>query len=233
MDTFDFGEFGELTLEDAKKSMMLERDYRRKTTELNERQRSLDAMTQQAQEAQYVIDLIDKLGVGEQVVDLINQAANPQRGPQYGREDYNPDPYVYEMEDRLNQALQKIEQLEGGFYNRWVQDDLREFRHSHPDLTDEDVDYIGQFMMQENLPSLDYAYKLSKYDESMQAAREDGEGRVRQQLETGRLAEGILSPPLLGYGQGGPSEQPPEKPMSWKQATQAALADLYEGEQEP
>ena len=230
MDQIDFGDYGMLSPEEALAKMQkLDKDYKSLQSEFTKRSQTLKEHEEYAQ----VVNLINDLGLGDQVAGMIMQAQSGGYPTEYGPEAYQQpgkppnDPYVMDMMaeiDELKQQLQGVQQM---YWGDKAQQDISNFRAAHSDLTDEQMDEIGNYMIEGRFPTLDAAYKYMKFDDMMEAARLDGEKRVKEQMRAGRQeGEGT---PILGGGEGGlEADEGKPPPGDWNAAAQAAIEDARE-----
>jgi len=230
MDEIDFGEFGMLSPEKALEQMKsLKKDYASLQSEFTKRSQALKEHEEYAQ----VVNLINDLGIGDQVASMIMQAQQGGYPSQYGPEAYKQtpdnipnDPYVMDALSKIDELEERLQGYEQMYWGDKAQQDITQFKNTHSDLSEEDVNQVGQFMMDNRFPTLDAAYKYMRFDDMMEAARLDGEKRVQEQMRAGRSEEGE-GVPVLGGGEGGlQSEEGKPPPGDWNAATQAALNDF-------
>ena len=233
MDQIDFGEFGMLSPEEALEQMQkMKKDYSSLQGEFTKRSQALKEHEEYAQ----VVNLINDLGIGDQVASMIMQAQSgrvPQAGGyvqqgQAYQDEINPEnPYLMEAMATIDELQQRINGMEQMYWGDKAQQDISNFKASHSDLTEEQIDEIGRYMIDNRFPTLDAAYKYMKFDDMMEAARLDGEKRVQEQMKAGRGEEGGV--PVLGGGEGGlQSEEGKPPPGDWNAAAQAALEEARE-----
>ena len=237
-DKLDFGEFGMLSPEEALKQMQsMKKDYTSLQGEFTKRSQALS----EYKEAADVVEMIRDLGLGDQVAQMIMGA---QQGvgapPQYAQqpayqEDYGipNDPYVMQLVSEVEELKGKLSNYEGMYLGDRVQREISDFRSAHSNITDEELNEIGQYMVDNHFPSLESAYRVYKFDDLQQAARLDGEKRVREQLAVNRGEGDEKQPPILGGGEGGlQADEGKPPPKDWNAALSAALDDWHSQETE-
>ena len=233
MDKFDYGEFGELTPEEALKEMQkFQKDYKSLEKEFTQRSQALKEHEEFAQ----VVNLINDLGLGDQVASMIMQAQTgrgtqgypPEYGPQaYQQEQPPSDPYLMDAMAEIDELKQQLQGMQQMYWGDRAQRDIADFKATHSDLTEEQVDEIGRYMIDNQFPTLDSAYKYMHYNDHMEAARLDGEKRMQEQM-TVKKGEGEGHPTLSG-GEGGLQTEDGKPPArDWRAAKKAALEDAQE-----
>jgi len=231
-DEIDLGEgFGLMSLEDVKKGMMLERDYRKKTSDLSREKESFYAEAEELKDKAAAVDLINQYGLGETVIDMINNMSsgqsqgNPQTPQGYGGAmPDRSDPNYTSIMEKIAELERRDEARERMFWDTRVQQEIAQFRTAHPDIDDEKMAEVGQFMVDRNLPSLEDARVVWGYHSDMENARLDGEKRMKEQL--GVREDGQKPTPILSGGTG--ELEPGEGILpagNWKSARDAAIKD--------
>jgi len=225
MDKIDFGEFGMLSPEEALEQMQgLKKDYGSLQAEFTKRSQALKEHEEYAQ----VVNLINDLGIGDQVASMIMQAQSGAQAPRgydnaYQDEQHPGDPYTIDALARIDELEERLQGYEQMYWGDKAQQDITQFKTAHSDLSEDDVNQIGQYMVDNRFPTLDAAYKYMKFDDMMEAARLDGEKRVQEQMRAGQ-SEGGEGTPILGGGEGGlQAEEGKPPPGDWNAAAQEAL----------
>ena len=141
--------------------------------------------------------------------------------------DYS-DPRYDSLMSKISELERREEERERMFWDSKVQQEISQFRASHPDIDDERMEEIGNFMVENNLPSLEHARMVWGYHEDMEAARLDGERRMKEQLGVREDGQKPTSPVLSG----GTGELEPSEGSipsgDWKSAREAAIKEAKE-----
>lgn len=214
------------TLGELRKERMLERDYRKKTSDVANRARALEQERIEWENA--------RLEAENRLAEMAKQiiARNPGMTQPEAEDELNDNPLARKLSEKLKAVEEKLGEYDKKFgeaearirqtEEAYVRDQhlrvLQQIKERRPDQAPEDlVNWArGQY-----IPRLDWADKLKNYDEDFKAAAEkarregveEGLSKAKKELQQPRITPRRVVAPK------------PEDPKNFDEALNAALSD--------